>query len=103
MKALPLSEVKAKLSKIVDDVQARDERVVITRKGKPAAVLMSHDDMESWDATLEIMADPGLMAAIRRGREAFAQGRSKRYSDADLDELLGPAPPGKKASRRRAR
>ena len=103
MKTLSLSEVKAKLSEIVDDVQARDERVVITRKGKPAAILMSHADMASWEATVEIMSDPGFLADIRRGRRDIELGRFKVYSDADLDELLGPAVPRKKASRRRAR
>lgn len=103
MKTLSLSEVKAKLSEIVDDVQARDERVVITRKGKPAAVLMSHDDMESWEATVEIMSDPGFLADVRRGIRDLEQGRSRVYSEADLDKLLGPARPKKKASRRRAR
>ncbi|OGO73161.1 MAG: hypothetical protein A3G84_06405 [Chloroflexi bacterium RIFCSPLOWO2_12_FULL_71_12] len=103
MKILPLSEVKAKLSEIVDDVQARDERVVITRKGKPAAILMSHDDMESWEATVEIMSDPEFMADIRRGVRELEQGRGRVYSDADLDKLLGPAKPGKRASRSRTR
>ena len=103
MKILPLSEVKAKLSEIVDDVQARDERVVITRKGKPAAILMSHDDMESWEATVEIMSDPEFMADIRRGVRELEQGRGRVYSDADLEQLLGPAKPGKRASRSRTR
>lgn len=103
MKILPLSEVKAKLSEIVDDVQARDERVVITRKGKPAAILMSHDDMESWEATVEIMSDPEFMADIRRGVRELEQGRGRVYSDADLEKLLGPAKPGKRASRSRTR
>jgi len=103
LKTLPLSEVKAKLSEILDDVQARDERVIITRKGKPAAILMSHDDMASWEATIEIMSDPALMAQVRRGIEDSRRGRSRVYSDAELDELLGPAKPRKKASRRSAR
>lgn len=103
MKTLPLSEVKAKLSEIVDEVQARDERVVITRKGRPAAILMSHDDMEGWEATVEIMSDPEFLADIRRGIRDFERGRFRTYSDLELDELLGPAKPRKKASRRRAR
>ena len=44
MKTLPLSEVKAKLSRLIDDVTSRDEEVVITRNGVPAAVLVSADE-----------------------------------------------------------
>jgi antitoxin YefM len=58
MKTLPLSEVKANLSKLVDEVWSRDERVTITRDGRPAAILVSPDDLESWQATIEIMSDP---------------------------------------------
>ena len=67
MKTLPLSEVKAKLSELVDAVESRDERVVITRKGRPAAVLVSQDDLDSWQETLEITSDRALMTQIRRG------------------------------------
>ena len=67
MKTLSLSEVKAKLSELVDEVESRDERIVITRKGRPAAVLVSQDDLDSWQETLEITSDRALMTEIRRG------------------------------------
>ena len=44
MKTLPLSEVKMKLSALVDRVEATDEGVVITRNGRPAAILVSPDE-----------------------------------------------------------
>jgi len=43
MKIVPLSEVKAKLSQLVDEVATRDEQIVITRNGRAAAVLLSQD------------------------------------------------------------
>ena len=64
---------------------------------------MSHDDMESWEATVEIMSDPEMMAAIRQSERDFKEGRFKTYSEADLDKLLGPSKPRKRASGRRAR
>ena len=86
MKTLPLAEAKAKLSGLIDDVTRRDERVTITKHGRPAAVLMSHDEATSLDATLEIMSDPEFYAEILRNRRALDRGEGRAY---DLDELLG--------------
>jgi len=98
VKTLALSEVKAKLSKLVDEVESRDERIVITRKGRPAAVLISQDDLDSWQETLEITSDPALMTQIRRAIRQMERGQTKSY-----EEVFGPRLPGKKRSARRAR
>ena len=55
---LPLAEIKKRLSEIVDGVEARHDRVVLTRNGRPAAVLISPEDLESLEETLEILSDP---------------------------------------------
>src|SRR5947208_13956017 len=86
MKTLPLAEVKAKLSGLIEDVARRDERVTITKRGRPTAVLMSHDEATSLDATLEIMSDPEFYAEILRNRRALDRGEGRAY---DLDKLLG--------------
>lgn len=98
VKTLPLSEVKAKLSQLIDEVESRDERVVITRKGRPAAVLISQDDLESWQETLEITSDRALMTEIRRGIRQVKRGQTVRY-----DEVFGQKPRGTKRSARRAK
>jgi antitoxin YefM len=69
---LPLSSVKAHLSELVDRVEDQHDRVVLTRNGKPAAVLISHDDLESLEETLSILSDPVLMAQIRESEQALA-------------------------------
>jgi antitoxin YefM len=71
---MPLARVKAQLSEIVDRVFRQQERVVVTRNGRPAAVLVSPDDLESLEETLAILSDPDLMAEIRKGDEAIARG-----------------------------
>lgn len=71
---LPLAQVKARLSEIVDLVASQQQRVTITRHGRPAAVLVSPDDLESLEETLAIMSDPRLVDAIRAGRESFGRG-----------------------------
>jgi prevent-host-death family protein len=84
MKMLPLSEVKAKLSQLVDRVEASDEEVVITRNGRPAAVLVSPDEFEGWQETIAIRSDQELLAEIRKGLRALKR-RPALYT---LDELF---------------
>jgi antitoxin YefM len=71
---LPLSSVKAHLSELVDRVEDQHDRVVLTRNGKPAAVLISHDDLESLEETLSILSDPALMAQIHESEQDLAGG-----------------------------
>jgi prevent-host-death family protein len=84
MRTLSLSEAKMKLSELVDKVQHTDEEVVITRNGRPAAVLISPEELESMRETLQIKADRDLMKEIRAGLKAL-QGKSRLYT---LEELL---------------
>ncbi|MFI4991701.1 MAG: type II toxin-antitoxin system Phd/YefM family antitoxin [Solirubrobacterales bacterium] len=69
---LSLSSVKAHLSELVDRVEDQHDRIVVTRNGKPAAVLVSHDDLESLEETLAILSDAALMTQIREGEQADA-------------------------------
>ena len=83
MKTLPLSEAKARLSRLIDEVSSMDQPITITRNGRPVAVLVSPDEFDSWQETAEIRSDAELMEEIRRGRRA---GRSaKLYT---LEELF---------------
>lgn len=62
---LPLAEVRSRLSPLVGSVELTHERIVITKNGKPAAVLISYEDLESLEETLEILADPDALAEIK--------------------------------------
>ena len=84
MKTLSLSEAKMKLSELIERVHSTDEEVVITKNGRPAAVLISPDEFESWKETIEIKSDPDLMKEIKTGLAALKK-KSKLYT---LDELL---------------
>ena len=85
MKTLPLTEAKAKLSSLIDEVRDRDEEVTITRNGRPVAVLVSADEFESWKETISIRADAALMEEIRQGLAALKEGNAKLYT---LEELF---------------
>lgn len=85
---LPLSSVKAHLSELVDRVEGQHDRVVMTRNGRPAAVLISNDDLEELEETLAIMSDPALMAQIRESEQALANGE-QGTTLAELRSALG--------------
>jgi antitoxin YefM len=73
---LPLATVKARFSEIVDRVARQQDRVIVTRNGKPAAVLVSTDDLESLEETLAIMSERSLMTQIRASEKAAAAGEA---------------------------
>lgn len=62
---MPLKDVKNHLSKVVDQVEREHDRVVITKHGRPAAVVLSIADLESLEETLDVLARPKLIAQIR--------------------------------------
>lgn len=61
---------------LLDATETTHERVVITRNGKPSAVLVAADDLESMEETIAILSDPELMAAIKEGQTDVEAGRT---------------------------
>jgi prevent-host-death family protein len=84
MRTLSLSEAKMKLSELIDRVYSTDEEVVITKNGRPAAVLISPDEFESWKETITIKSDSDFMKELRKGISALEK-TSKLYT---LEELF---------------
>jgi len=72
---LPLAEIKKRLSEIVDGVEQHHDRVLLTRNGRPAAVIISPDDLESLEETLEVLSSPGAVRDIRRAEKELAAGK----------------------------
>jgi len=85
METLSLSEAKINLSRLVDKVNTTDEEIVITRNGRPAAVLVSPDEFEGWKETLLIRSDPGFLKEIKKGVKMLKKNKAKLYT---LEELL---------------
>ncbi|OGL45304.1 MAG: prevent-host-death protein [Candidatus Schekmanbacteria bacterium RBG_16_38_10] len=85
MKTLPLSEVKMKLSKLIDRVTASDEEIVITRNGRPTAVIVSTDEFESLKETAEILSDKDFMKEIKKGIRDL-KNKPKLYTLQELFE-----------------
>ena len=73
---MPLAEVKAKFSEMIDRVEAQHDRITVTRNGRPAAVLMSTDDLASLEDTLDLLSNPNAITELKRAREEVAAGNS---------------------------
>jgi prevent-host-death family protein len=74
MTTLPLADVKARLSTVVDEVRSTHERVVVTRNGRPEAVIIAVDDLESLEETLDLLSTPGALEGVREAEEAISRG-----------------------------
>jgi antitoxin YefM len=84
MKIMSLSEVKMKLSELVENICATEEEIVITKNGRPAAVMVSPNEFEGRKESIEIKADKELMAEIKKGLSGLKQKEAKLYT---LEEL----------------
>ncbi|HSH61887.1 MAG TPA: type II toxin-antitoxin system Phd/YefM family antitoxin [Acidimicrobiales bacterium] len=70
-----MAESKAHLSEIVGRIEREHERILLTRHGRPAAVIMSPDDLASLEDTLELLSDPEALAEIEAGRQDLPESR----------------------------
>lgn len=80
-KTLPITEARANLTTLVDRAKRNLDEYIVTVNGKPAAVIMSAQEYESWKETNEILSDPGLMKAIKKGEEDVKKGRVYNWED----------------------
>ena len=77
-----LRNVKDRFSEFVDRVDREHERVVVTRNGRPAAVLISPDDLDSLEETLELLSDAEAVRDLVEAEAAVASGHVVRGVDA---------------------
>jgi len=74
MRSIPLGEAKDKLSALVDDAESTHDILTITKHGRPAAVLMSADDLESLQETVFWLSQPGIRDSIAAAEREYADG-----------------------------
>lgn len=86
MRMLPLSDVEARLIQIADEVDRTHERVTITRDGRPDLVLMSAEDLDSIEATLELLTDAAAVRRVEQARQDLSAGRGT--SAQEMAELM---------------
>lgn len=81
---LPANEARANFYKILEEAGRNLRQFTITHRGKPPVVVMSQEEFEGWQETLEIMSDKKLMASLRRAMKS-----KKVYTQEQADKIIG--------------
>ena len=87
----PVRTVKARFSEFLDVVELQHERVLVTRNGRPAAVLISTAELESIEETLAILSEPGALEELERERRAMERGEPGIPLDDVIEEIRARA------------
>ncbi len=74
-KIIPISDLQSKAKKYVDQVRLTEQPVIITQRGRAAAILMNYDQYEGWQATLEVMSDPDWSKRLARAQRESKEGK----------------------------
>jgi prevent-host-death family protein len=82
MRSLTVTEVKAHLNELVEDAESTHEQIVITKHGRPAAVILAAEDLESLQETVFWLSQPGIRESVAEADAAIAAGDT-----VDSDEL----------------
>ncbi|TKB55882.1 MAG: type II toxin-antitoxin system Phd/YefM family antitoxin [Nitrospira sp.] len=90
-KTFSLSEVKTRLPELVAGVQEREEEVVVTKNGRPAAILINVDEYARLKETLDVLSDPVLMKQIGKSQAFYNTGKKGLSFEDVFGELLTPA------------
>lgn len=90
-KTLSLSEVKARLPEIVVGVEEYEQEVVITKNGRPAAVIINVREYAMLKETIDVLSDPALMSQVAESRAFYRAGRKGLSFEDVFGEPLTPA------------
>jgi len=94
---LSLSEVKTRLPELVAGMQEREVVVVVTKNGRPAAILINVDEYARLNETLDVLSDPALMKQISRSQAFYKSGKK----GLPFEDVFGePVLPSRSAARR---
>ncbi len=80
-KIVPFTEARANLTELLDEVVDKQEHVLITRNGRPSAVMLSADEYESLEETLDILQDKELLESLRKSDDDVRSGRLTSLDD----------------------
>ena len=84
-KNITLKELRPRLPRIIDDIDSKMDRFIITRRGKPVALMMSVDDYESLLETLDVLSDKRLMKKIKKAESEARKGNIKMLDKIDRE------------------
>jgi prevent-host-death family protein len=78
---ITLKELRPDLPKVVEAIDEKWERYIVTKHGKPSVVMLSVEDYESLMETLDILADPKAVKNLKRGEEDLRKGRTRDWQE----------------------
>ncbi len=81
MTTISATNARANLYDLIDQVALSGKRIGITKKGETKVVLMSLEELESWEETNEILSDKKLMMDIRQAEKELAEGKGQDWED----------------------
>jgi len=84
-KILPITKVKKEFLDIIKEMTAEDSTIAVTKNGKPVGVMMTPERYEGLLETIEILADPGIMKALKASERDFRAGKVYTHKDAWAD------------------
>lgn len=84
-RTVPVRELRSELSQVIDQVADLREHIIVTRRGRPAAVLVPVDEYEALEETAEILSDPDTLAAIDEGRYEAERGETVSLAELRRD------------------
>ena len=85
---MPLAELKNRLSEVVDRLEREHGRVVITKHGRPAAVVLSVEDLESLEETLDVMGNRAVLDDIQEALAELHTGAAAVLSKDDALRII---------------
>ena len=89
---MPLTDVKNRLSEVVERLEREHGRVVITKHGRPAAVVLNIEDLKGLEETLTLLSDPKLMRRVRHGQADIESGKVRELTKDEALALIKRAP-----------
>lgn len=81
MKTIPISEARTHLPKLVDEVDRRFNRVLLTKSGHGKAVLMSSDEFDDWMETIEVLSNTKTIKALQVAQTDVVSGRTLTHQE----------------------
>lgn len=73
--ALPANEARANFYKIIEEAGENMRQFTVTHRGKPPVIIMSVEEFEGWQETLDIMSNKKLVAEIKQARKELKEGK----------------------------
>ena len=85
---LPLADVQSRLAEVVEWLEREKGRVVVTKHGRPVAVVLAIEDLEGLEETVEILSDQPLMRRLRKSLAEVEAGQAEELRKDEAPALV---------------